>query len=162
MRQSRSGPEGPLYEARSLRHHHRVPPKNPRARIPGTTFPESYLLTERENKIIDDILELLNEHGLTSHQSLNVLERLGRLSEMGQRLAKDESKRAWEPRREAYCRRVANEGARTRGEELVVFQLTAPSLRMPPERRCTWCDRPLAKADASMCRSTIELRGMRH
>ena len=70
------------------------------------------MLTERENKIIDDILELLNEHGLTSHQSLNVLELLGRLSEMGQRLAKDESRRAWEPRRVAYCRRMAKEDAR--------------------------------------------------
>jgi hypothetical protein len=35
------------------------------------------LLTETENTIIDDILELLNKHGLTSHQSMNLLERLG-------------------------------------------------------------------------------------
>jgi hypothetical protein len=42
--------------------------KNPRARIPETAFPEPYLLTETENTIIDDILELLNKHGLTSHQ----------------------------------------------------------------------------------------------
>jgi hypothetical protein len=34
--------------------------KNPRARIPQTAFPEPHLLTETENKIIDDILELLN------------------------------------------------------------------------------------------------------
>jgi len=45
-------------------------------------------LTETENKIIDDILELLNTHGLTSHQSENLLERLGRIIEMGQRLTK--------------------------------------------------------------------------
>ena len=32
--------------------------------------------------------ELLNKHGLTSHQSLNLLERLGRIIEMGQRLTK--------------------------------------------------------------------------
>ena len=38
---------------------------NPRAKIPETAFPEPYLLTETENKIIDDILELLNKHGLT-------------------------------------------------------------------------------------------------
>jgi hypothetical protein len=62
--------------------------KNPRARIPETVFPEPYLLTETENKIIDDMLELLNKHGLTSHQSQNLLERLGRIIEMGQRLAK--------------------------------------------------------------------------
>ena len=62
--------------------------KNPRARIPETAFPEPYLLNETENTIIDDILELLNKHGLTSHQSQNLLERLGRIIEMGQRVAK--------------------------------------------------------------------------
>ena len=62
--------------------------KNPRARIPETAFPEPHLLTETENTIIDDILELLNKNGLTSHQSLNLLERLGRIIEMGQRVAK--------------------------------------------------------------------------
>ena len=36
-------------------------------------FPEPYLLTETENKIIDDILELLNRNGLTLHQSMNAL-----------------------------------------------------------------------------------------
>ncbi len=62
--------------------------KNPRARIPETAFPEPYLLIETENKIIDDILELLNKGGLTSHQSQNLLERLGRIIEVGQRVAK--------------------------------------------------------------------------
>lgn len=62
--------------------------KNPRASIPETAFPEPYLLTETENKIIDDMLELLNKNGLTSHQSLNLLDRLGRIIEMGQRLPK--------------------------------------------------------------------------
>jgi type I site-specific restriction-modification system R (restriction) subunit len=62
--------------------------KNPQAQIPETAFPEPYLLTETENKIIDDILELLNKHGLTSHQSQSLLERLGRIIEMGQRVAK--------------------------------------------------------------------------
>jgi hypothetical protein len=62
--------------------------KNPHARIPETAFPEPYLLTETEDKIIDDILALLNKHGLTLHQSQNLLERLGRIIEMGQRLAK--------------------------------------------------------------------------
>ena len=62
--------------------------KNPRASIPETAFPEPYLLTETENTIIDDILALLNKHGLTSHQSQNLLERLGRIIEMGQRVAK--------------------------------------------------------------------------
>lgn len=62
--------------------------KIPCARIPETAFPEPYLLTETENKIIDDILELLNKHGLTSHQSQNLLERLGQIIEMGQQVAK--------------------------------------------------------------------------
>ena len=62
--------------------------KNPRARIPDTAFPEPYLLTQTEEKIIDDLLAVLNQHGLTSHQSLNLLERLGGIIEMGQRLAK--------------------------------------------------------------------------
>ncbi|MDP9180090.1 MAG: hypothetical protein M3O61_20685 [Gemmatimonadota bacterium] len=46
------------------------------------------MLTDTENTIIDDMLELLNKHGLTSHQSLSLLERLGRIIEMGQRVAK--------------------------------------------------------------------------
>ena len=62
--------------------------KSPRVRIPETAFPEPYLLTESENTIIDDILELLNKNGLTSHQSMNLLERLGRIIERGQRVAK--------------------------------------------------------------------------
>jgi hypothetical protein len=62
--------------------------KNSRASIPETSFPESYLLTETENAIIDDILALLNKHGLTAHQSQSLLERLGRIIEMGQRVAK--------------------------------------------------------------------------
>jgi hypothetical protein len=62
--------------------------KNPLACIPETAFPEPYLLTETENTIIDGILALLNKHGLTSHQSLNLIERLGRIIEMGQRAAK--------------------------------------------------------------------------
>ncbi len=32
--------------------------------------------------------EWMNKHGLTSHQSQNLLERLGRIIEMGQRLTK--------------------------------------------------------------------------
>jgi hypothetical protein len=72
----------------SLRQHHRTSPQDPRAGIPETSFPEPYLLSETENTIINDILDLLNKHGLTSHQSLNLLERLGRIIEMGQRVEK--------------------------------------------------------------------------
>lgn len=45
-------------------------------------------LTETENEIIDDILALLKMHGFTSHQSLRPIEQLGRIIEMGQRVAK--------------------------------------------------------------------------
>lgn len=63
--------------------------KNLRAKIPETAFPEPYLLTETENRIIDEILALLNKNGLTSHQSITLLERLGSIIEMGQRLSKE-------------------------------------------------------------------------
>ncbi len=46
------------------------------------------MLTKTENKIIDEILEMQNKNGLTSYQSLNVLERLGGIIEMGQRVEK--------------------------------------------------------------------------
>jgi hypothetical protein len=36
--------------------------KNPHARIPETAFPEPYLLTETENKIIDKIINLSLQH----------------------------------------------------------------------------------------------------
>ena len=62
--------------------------KNPRASIPETAFPEPYLVMETENRIIDDMLELLNKHGLTPVQSHDLLERLGRIIEMGQRVVK--------------------------------------------------------------------------
>ena len=62
--------------------------KAPRAKIPETAFPEPYLLSQTEEKIIDDLLAVLNQHGLTSQQSQNLLERLGRIIEMGQRVAK--------------------------------------------------------------------------
>ena len=47
--------------------------KNPRARIPETAFHEPYVLAETENNIIDDMLALINKHGLSSHQSQNLL-----------------------------------------------------------------------------------------
>jgi len=61
---------------------------NPRAIIPETAFPEPFLLTEIGNTIIDDILELLNKQGLTSHRSLNLLQRSSGIIEMGQLVAK--------------------------------------------------------------------------
>jgi hypothetical protein len=84
-----AGAERPLHEAGllydSITEFRR---KNPRAGIPETAFPEPYLLSETESTIINDILDLLNKHGLTSHQSHSLLERLGRILEMGQRVEK--------------------------------------------------------------------------
>ncbi len=62
--------------------------RSPRAKIPETAFPEPYLLTKAENRIIDEILALLSKNGLNSYQSLSLLERLGGIIEMGQQLAK--------------------------------------------------------------------------
>jgi hypothetical protein len=56
--------------------------KNPRATILETALPEPYLLTETENNIIDDILAVLNKNGLTSYQSLSLLDQLERIVEM--------------------------------------------------------------------------------
>jgi hypothetical protein len=67
---------------------HELRRRNPQANIPETAFPEPYVLTDTENRIIDEILALLNKHGLTSHQSKNLLERLGGIIEMGQRVVK--------------------------------------------------------------------------
>ena len=80
--------EGSLHEAGPLRHHHRVTKEESLSKIPETAFPEPYLLTETENKIIDDIRALLDKHGLTTHQSKVLIERLDGIIEMGQRLAK--------------------------------------------------------------------------
>ncbi len=62
--------------------------KNPRARLPETVFPSPYLMTETEEKVIDDLLAILNKSGLDSKQSLDLLEHLGRIIEMGARMAR--------------------------------------------------------------------------
>ena len=62
--------------------------KNPRARLPETVFPSPYLMTETEEEIINDILAVLNKSGLDSKQSLDILEHIGRIIEMGARMAR--------------------------------------------------------------------------
>lgn len=62
--------------------------KNPRARIPETVFPSPYLMTQTEEKIIDDLLAVLNKSGMDSKQSLELLEHLGRIIEMGARMTR--------------------------------------------------------------------------
>jgi len=63
-------------------------PETPTAEPAKEAFPEPYLLTEAENAIIDRIFELLNAIGLTSHQSKELLRRVDRLMDVGERLAK--------------------------------------------------------------------------
>ena len=62
--------------------------KNPPARIPETAFPDPYFFTDTEHAIVDDIPTLLNKNGLTSHQSPNLLERVGEIIKMERLLAK--------------------------------------------------------------------------
>ncbi len=62
--------------------------KIPRARIPETVFPSPYLMTQTEEKVIDDILAVLNTHGMDSKQSLELLEQVGRIVEMGARMTR--------------------------------------------------------------------------
>ena len=65
--------------------------KNPRAKIPETAFPEPYVLSKAEDKIIDDLLAILNTNQLNSQQSLELLERVGRIVEMGEQIARKTS-----------------------------------------------------------------------
>jgi hypothetical protein len=60
--------------------------KNPTAVPPPEPFPEPYLLTEAENALIDRIFELINATGLTAHQAKNLLARVRRLIDLGERL----------------------------------------------------------------------------
>ena len=62
--------------------------KNPRAKIPETVFPSPYVLSETENRVIDDILAALNKHGMDSKQSLELLEQVGWIVEMGARMTR--------------------------------------------------------------------------
>jgi len=62
--------------------------QNPTAVPPPEPFPEPYLLTEAENALIDRIFELFNATGLTAHQAKNLLARVRRLIDLGERLAK--------------------------------------------------------------------------
>lgn len=61
---------------------------NPRASIPETVFPSPYLLSQTEETVIDDILAVLNMHGMDSKQSLELLEQVGRIIEMGARITR--------------------------------------------------------------------------
>jgi hypothetical protein len=58
--------------------------KNPQAKTPETVFPSPYLMTEKEEQVI-------NKHGVDAKQSLELLEHLGRIIEMGMKLTRPTS-----------------------------------------------------------------------
>jgi hypothetical protein len=62
--------------------------KNPRARLPETVFPSPYQMTQTEEQVINDLLGVLNKHGIDSTRSLDLLEHLGRIIEMGLRMTR--------------------------------------------------------------------------
>jgi hypothetical protein len=62
--------------------------KSPRARIPETVFPSPYVLSQTENQVIEEILAVLNTHGMDSKQALELLEHIGRIIEMGARMTR--------------------------------------------------------------------------
>ena len=47
-----------------------------------------YLMTQTEERVINDILAVLNKNGLDAKQSVELLEHLGRIIEMGSRLTR--------------------------------------------------------------------------
>jgi len=49
-------------------------------------FPPPYLLSQTEEQVIDDILAVLNTHGMDRKQSLELLEQVGRIIEMGAKM----------------------------------------------------------------------------
>lgn len=62
--------------------------KNPRARLPETVFPSPYLMTQTEEQVINDLLAVINKHGIDAKQSLELLEHLGRIIEIGLRMTR--------------------------------------------------------------------------
>lgn len=62
--------------------------KNPRARLPETVFPSPYLMAQTEEQVINDLLVVINKHGIEAKQSLELLEHLGQIIEMGMRMTR--------------------------------------------------------------------------
>ena len=46
------------------------------------------LMTQTEEQIINDLLAVINKHGIDARQSLELLEHLGRIIEMGMKLSR--------------------------------------------------------------------------
>jgi hypothetical protein len=66
----------------------RQTPNAEQANPPLDAIPEPYVMTEVEDKIIQAILDLLNENRLTARQAKGLLGRLNQLIDIGELLAK--------------------------------------------------------------------------
>lgn len=62
--------------------------RSPRARLPETVFPSPSLMTQTEEQVISDLLAVINKHGVDAKQSLELLEHLGRIIEMGMKMTR--------------------------------------------------------------------------
>ncbi len=57
--------------------------KNLHARLPETTPPSLSVMAQTKEKVVNHILEGLNQNGMDSKQSVELLEHIGRIIEMG-------------------------------------------------------------------------------
>ena len=61
---------------------------NPPDNNPSSVFPERYLSSEVSDRVIQSILDTINQHGLTSHQAQQVLARVRDLIDAGELIAR--------------------------------------------------------------------------
>ena len=62
--------------------------KKPRARLPETTVPSPSVMAQTEETVVHDILEGLNQNGTDSKQSVELLEHIGRIIEIGMKMTR--------------------------------------------------------------------------
>lgn len=58
---------------------------------PSPVFPEPYLSSEEADRVIQSILDTINQHGLTSHQARQILARVRDLIDLGELIARKTS-----------------------------------------------------------------------
>ena len=62
--------------------------KNLHARLPETTPPSLSVIAQTKEKVVNHILEGLNQNGMDSKQSVELLEHIGRIIEMGMKMTR--------------------------------------------------------------------------
>lgn len=62
--------------------------KNLRARLPETMPPLLSVMAQIEEKVVNHILEGLNQNGMDSKQSVELLEHIGRIIDMGMQMTR--------------------------------------------------------------------------